>query len=164
MVVGGSGGIGDLGGGVGGFGGLGAGIGGIYGDLDGPSVATGKNEAEKSYEKRGEEGYIKAGEENESEEEEKDKKDDNDSLMGREIRSKSQHEVVKTISIDRFQVVMPIDDPAKVTGDLVLKCQLEKSFDEFRNIMKNENIDGPFKKSCIGHILRLATDYMPVSK
>ncbi|KAF3624881.1 hypothetical protein FXO38_30019 [Capsicum annuum] len=63
---------------------------------------SGKYEAEKSYEKRGEEGYIEAGEENKSEEKEKDKQDDNGSPMGREIRSKSQHEAVKTTSIDRF--------------------------------------------------------------
>ncbi|KAF3634418.1 putative glycerol-3-phosphate 2-O-acyltransferase 6-like [Capsicum annuum] len=54
---------------------------------------------------------------------------------------------------------MPIDDPAELTGDLVLKCQLGKPSDEFRNIMKNENIDELFKKSCFGHFLELHEDH-----
>ena len=54
---------------------------------------------------------------------------------------------------------MPIDDPTELTGDLVLKCQLGKSFDEFRNIMKNENIDELFKKSYFRHFLELPEDH-----
>ena len=64
--------------------------------------------------------------------------------------------MVKTISIDRFQVKILIDNPAELTGDLVLKCQLGKPFDEFRKTMKNENIDGLFKKSCFAHFLELS--------
>ncbi|KAM3320831.1 hypothetical protein P3S67_008033 [Capsicum chacoense] len=120
---------------------------------------SGKNKAEKCYEKRGGEGYIEAGQENKSEKEEEDKQDDNASLMGRQIRSKSQHEAIKTISIAKFQVVILIDDPVKLTGDFVLKCQLGKSFDNFRNIMKNENIDRPFKKSYIGYFHELPEDH-----
>ncbi|KAM3203597.1 hypothetical protein P3L10_031223 [Capsicum annuum] len=43
---------------------------------------------------------------------------------------------------------MPMNSPNTVFGDQVLKCQLEKPFDELRSIMKNENIDGLFNKTC----------------
>ncbi|KAM3377665.1 hypothetical protein P3S68_010078 [Capsicum galapagoense] len=81
---------------------------------------------------------------------------DNSSLMRHEIISKFQHDSVKTISIDKFRVAMPMNNPNAVFGDLVLKCQLRKSFDELRSIMKKENIDGPFKKSCFAHFLKLS--------
>ena len=79
--------------------------------------------------------------------------------MGRELISTSQHDPIKTISIDRFQVVIPIDEPTELTSELVLKCQLGKPFDELRSIMKKENIDGLFKKSCFGHFLELLKDH-----
>ena len=76
--------------------------------------------------------------------------------MGREIISKFQHDSVKTISIDKFRVAMPMNNPNAVFGDLVLKCQLGKPFDELRSIMKKGNIDGLFKKSCFAHFLELS--------
>ena len=51
---------------------------------------------------------------------------------------------------------MPMNNPNAVFGDLVLKCQLGKPFDELRSIMKKENIDGLFKKSCFAHFLELS--------
>ncbi|KAF3627684.1 hypothetical protein FXO37_29744 [Capsicum annuum] len=76
---------------------------------------------------RGRQGFVDGNEENKSEEEEKkykqeeegeksEKEDANASLMGHELISKSQHEVVKTISTNRFQVAMTIVDPAELTG------------------------------------------------
>ncbi|KAF3619969.1 hypothetical protein FXO38_32625 [Capsicum annuum] len=130
------------------------GIGGIYdgciggGGVDGVSIdgfggafriiLVGKSDIDERYENNIEEGGQgsingdegnKSEEKEESEKEDDDQHDDNLSLMGRELISKSQHEAVKTISIDRFQVAMLIDDPAELTSDLVLKCQLEKPFD-----------------------------------
>ncbi|KAM3248795.1 hypothetical protein P3L10_010564 [Capsicum annuum] len=52
--------------------------------------------------------------------------------MGREIISKFQHDSIKTISIDKFRVAIPMNSPKAVFGDLVLKCQLGKPFDELR--------------------------------
>ncbi|KAF3645637.1 putative cycloartenol synthase-like [Capsicum annuum] len=51
---------------------------------------------------------------------------------------------------------MPMNKPKEVFGDLVLKCQLGKPFDKLRSIMKKENIDGLFKKSCFAHFLELS--------
>ncbi|KAM3381021.1 hypothetical protein P3S68_006594 [Capsicum galapagoense] len=51
---------------------------------------------------------------------------------------------------------MPMNNPNAVFGDLVLKCHLGKPFDELRSIMKKENIDKLFKKSCFAHFLELS--------
>ncbi|KAM3231851.1 hypothetical protein P3L10_017210 [Capsicum annuum] len=51
---------------------------------------------------------------------------------------------------------MSMNNPNAVFGDLVLKCQLGKPFDELRSIMKKGNIDGLFKKSCFAHFLELS--------
>ncbi|KAM3398390.1 hypothetical protein P3S68_001905 [Capsicum galapagoense] len=51
---------------------------------------------------------------------------------------------------------MSMNNPNVVFGDLVFKCQLGKPFDELRSIMKKENIDGLFKKSCFAHFLKLS--------
>ncbi|KAM3337219.1 hypothetical protein P3S68_031544 [Capsicum galapagoense] len=51
---------------------------------------------------------------------------------------------------------MPMNNPNIVFGDLVLKCQLGKPFDKLRSIMKKENINGLFKKSCFAHFLELS--------
>ncbi|KAF3664035.1 hypothetical protein FXO38_10346 [Capsicum annuum] len=79
--------------------------------------------------------------------------------MGHELISKSQHDPIKIISIDMFRGAMPIDYPAEVTGDLVLKCQLGKGLDEFRSIMKNESIDGLFKRSYFAYFFKLPADH-----
>ncbi|KAF3622642.1 hypothetical protein FXO38_25758 [Capsicum annuum] len=76
---------------------------------------SGKSEAEERYENNIEGGgqeFVDVDEENKSEKEkelesEKEKEDDhqhddNGSLMGRELISTSQHDPVKTFSIDRF--------------------------------------------------------------
>ncbi|KAM3220059.1 hypothetical protein P3L10_024590 [Capsicum annuum] len=82
--------------------------------------------------------------------------DNSSSPMGREIISKFQHDSIKAISIDKFRVAMQMNSPKAVFGDLVLKCQLEKPFDELRSIIKKENIDELFKKSCFAHFLELS--------
>jgi len=127
---------------------------------------SGKSEVEESYKndvEGGGEWYVEANEENkskekeekikkkeeevESEKEDDDKNDDNVSSMGPELRTKSQHDLYKTISIDRFQIDMSIDDPAYLTSDLIFESQLGKPFDDLRKIMKEKKIDEFFKKS-----------------
>ncbi|KAF3645312.1 hypothetical protein FXO38_18708 [Capsicum annuum] len=134
---------------------------------------SGKSDAKESYENNIEgcgQGSVDGDEENESGEEEEEnnqeeegeeseKRDDNTSPMRHELISKSQHDPIKTISIDRFLIAILIDDPTELTSDLVLKCQLGKPFDEFRKTIKNENIDVLFKKSCFGHFLELPKEH-----
>ena len=95
-------------------------------------------------------------EQSQSGQNEAEESDNSSSPMGHEIISKFQHDSVKTISIDKFRVAMPMNNPNAVFGDLVLKCQLGKPFDELRSIMKKENIDGLFKKSYFAHFLELS--------
>ncbi|KAF3669979.1 putative glycerol-3-phosphate 2-O-acyltransferase 6-like [Capsicum annuum] len=117
----------------------------------------------------GRQGSVDGDEENKSEKEEKlesEKVDDhqheyNRSPMGRKLIPTSQHHPVKTFSIDRFHVVMPIVDPVnklKLTSELILKYQLGKPFNYFRKIMKIENIDGLFKRCFFGRFLELPED------
>ncbi|KAF3623417.1 hypothetical protein FXO37_31869 [Capsicum annuum] len=90
---------------------------------------------------------------------EAEESDNSFSPIGHEIISKSKHDSIKTISINRFRVAMLMDGPNKVTSDLVLKCQLGKRFDELRKIMKNENINELLNKSCFAYFLGLPEDY-----
>ncbi|KAM3356649.1 hypothetical protein P3S68_023363 [Capsicum galapagoense] len=53
---------------------------------------------------------------------EAEESDNSSSPMEREIISKFQHDSVKTISIDKFRVAMPMNNPNAVFGNLVLKC------------------------------------------
>ncbi|KAF3676212.1 hypothetical protein FXO37_05440 [Capsicum annuum] len=126
-----------------------------------------ESEAEERYENNiqgGGQGSVDGDEENKStkkkelerEKEDDHQYDDNRSPMRRELISTSQHDPVKTISIDKFQVAMLIDDPKELNGELVLKCQLGKIFNYFINIIKKENIDKLFKRSCFGSFLELS--------
>ncbi|KAM3361180.1 hypothetical protein P3S68_016034 [Capsicum galapagoense] len=47
--------------------------------------------------------------------------------------------------------------PPHQWGDI--EISLRKPFDELRSIMKKENIDGLFKKSCFVHFLELSGPY-----
>ncbi|KAF3643052.1 hypothetical protein FXO38_20812 [Capsicum annuum] len=78
--------------------------------------------------------------------------------MGGELISKSQHDYVKTICIDRFQVKMPIDNPVDLTGDFVFKSHMGKPFDEFRNITKKEKLEDFLRSSCFGKFLKMPED------
>ncbi|KAF3617506.1 hypothetical protein FXO38_03730 [Capsicum annuum] len=120
-----------------GVGGIGVCFGGVGGGVHNISIGTSKAEesCENNVERDGED-YVEGGEENKSEEEEEDKQeeeevesekddddqhDDNASLMGHKLRSKFKHNPIKTISIDRLQVKMSIDNPAELTGDFIVK-------------------------------------------
>lgn len=73
--------------------------------------------------------------------------------MGHELRSKSQHNLVKTISIYRFQVEILIDNPADLTGDFIVKSLIGEIFDDFRNIMRREKLEGLFRSTALDNFL-----------
>ena len=66
---------------------------------------------------------------NEHREEEYFKRDDPNA------NSPSTKELVKTFSIDRYPVRMQCDGATDLTGDLMVKSIMEKSFDTFRKIL-----------------------------
>ena len=68
-------------------------------------------------------------EDNEHREEEFFKRDDPNA------NSPSVEELVKTFSIDCYPMRMQCDGAADLTGDLVVKSVMEKSFDTFRKIL-----------------------------
>lgn len=75
--------------------------------------------------------------------------------MGGELRWKSQHDLVQTISIDSFQVEMLINNPIDLTSDFIVKYLMGKPFDKFRNIMKNKKLEDFCRPNFFGHFLKL---------
>ncbi|XP_049353867.1 uncharacterized protein LOC125818387 [Solanum verrucosum] len=77
-----------------------------------------------------------------------------------DFRSEVQHSIpstpgfVKTFSIDKFQVKMPIDDDTNF-GDSVVKSVMGKVFDKFKVILKEQKLETFFRSSCFGLYLDL---------
>ncbi|PHU19345.1 hypothetical protein BC332_10496 [Capsicum chinense] len=91
-------------------------------------------------------------ENNEHEEEECLKRDDPNA------NSPFAEELVKTFSIDRYPVKIQCDDATDLTGDFVVKPAMEKSFDAFRNILREQKLDAYFMESCFGQYPDLSKD------
>ncbi|PHT39878.1 hypothetical protein CQW23_18732 [Capsicum baccatum] len=91
-------------------------------------------------------------EDNEHGEKESIKRDDPNA------NSPSIEELVKTFSIDRYPVRIQCDGATNLTGDLVVKLVIGKSFDAFRKILREQKLDSYFKESCFGKYLDLPED------
>ncbi|PHT65548.1 hypothetical protein T459_29973 [Capsicum annuum] len=91
-------------------------------------------------------------EDNEHGEKESFKRDDPNA------NSPSVEELVKTFSIDRYPVRMQCDGATDLMGDLVVKSVMEKSFDTFRKILREQKLDSYFRESCFGKYLDLLED------
>ncbi|PHT73423.1 hypothetical protein T459_24208 [Capsicum annuum] len=96
-------------------------------------------------------GHSRA-EDNEHGEEESFKIDDPNA------NSPSIEELVTTFSIDRYPMRMQCDGATDLTGDLVVKSIMGKSFDTFRKILREQKLDSYFKKSFFGKYLDLLED------
>ncbi|PHT98266.1 hypothetical protein BC332_32786 [Capsicum chinense] len=90
------------------------------------------------YDEHGEEKYFK--------------RDDADA------NSPSTEELVKAFSIDCSPVRMQCDSTADLTGDFVVKSTMEKSFDPFRKILREQKLDTYLKDNCFGKYLDLSED------
>ncbi|KAF3665975.1 hypothetical protein T459_05535 [Capsicum annuum] len=53
---------------------------------------------------------------------------------------------------------MQCDGATDLTGDLMVKSVMEKSFDAFRKILREQKLDSYFRKSCFGKYLDLPKD------
>ncbi|KAF3613410.1 hypothetical protein FXO37_36390 [Capsicum annuum] len=91
-------------------------------------------------------------EDNEHREEECLKRDDSN------VNSLSTEELVKTFSIDRYSMRMQCDGATDLTGDLVVKLVIKKSFDAFRKILREQKLDAYFRKNYFGQYLNLPED------
>ncbi|KAM3248954.1 hypothetical protein P3L10_010723 [Capsicum annuum] len=85
-------------------------------------------------------------------EEECFKRDDADA------NSPSTEELVKAFSIDRYSMRMQCDSAADLMGDFVVKSAMEKSFDAFRKILREQKLDAYFRDSCFEKYLDLPED------
>ncbi|KAF3657555.1 hypothetical protein FXO38_13638 [Capsicum annuum] len=72
--------------------------------------------------------------------------------------SPSTEELVNTFSIDRYPVRMQCDGAIDLTGDFMVKSVLQKSFDAFRKILREQKLNSYFRKSCFGQYLDLSED------
>ncbi|PHU08829.1 hypothetical protein BC332_20689 [Capsicum chinense] len=67
-------------------------------------------------------------------------------------------EMVKAFSIDRYLVRMQCDSAADLTGDFVVNSAMEKSFDTFIKILREQKLDAYFRDSFYGKYLDLPED------
>ncbi|KAM3325114.1 hypothetical protein P3S67_000238 [Capsicum chacoense] len=85
-------------------------------------------------------------------EEECFKRDDADA------NSPSTEELVKAFSIDCYPVRMQYDGTVDLTGDFVVKSVMGKSFNAFREILREQKLDAYFRDNCFGKYLDLLED------
>ncbi|PHT59287.1 hypothetical protein CQW23_01650 [Capsicum baccatum] len=91
-------------------------------------------------------------EDNEHGEEEFLKRDDPNA------NSPSTEEFFKTFNIDRYPMKMQCDSAIDLMSDFVVKSAMEKSFDAFRKILREQKLDAYFRESSFGKYLDLSED------
>ncbi|PHU14924.1 hypothetical protein BC332_16129 [Capsicum chinense] len=67
----------------------------------------------------------------------------------------SNKELVKAFNIDRYPVRMQCNGAADLTGDFMVKSAIEKSFDTFRKILREQKLDVYFRDNFFGKYLDL---------
>ncbi|PHT76320.1 hypothetical protein T459_19842 [Capsicum annuum] len=72
--------------------------------------------------------------------------------------SPSDKELVKTFSIDHYPVRMQCDSATDLTGDLVVKSVMGKSFETVRKILREQKLDSYFRESFFGQYLDFSED------
>ncbi|PHT40298.1 hypothetical protein CQW23_19152 [Capsicum baccatum] len=72
--------------------------------------------------------------------------------------SPSTEELVKTFNIDHYPVRIQCDGATNLTDDFMVKLAMEKSFDSFRKILREQKLDVYFRESCFGQYLDLPED------
>ncbi|PHT69909.1 hypothetical protein T459_25013 [Capsicum annuum] len=70
----------------------------------------------------------------------------------------STKELVKAFNIDCYPMRMQCDGAADLMGDFVVKSAMEKSFDTFRKILREQKLDAYFRDSCFRKYLDLPED------
>ncbi|KAM3394332.1 hypothetical protein P3S68_003334 [Capsicum galapagoense] len=74
------------------------------------------------------------------------------------VNSPFTEELVKISSIDRYPVRMQCNGATNLTGDFVVKSPMEKNFDAFRKILREQKLDSYFRESCFRQYLDLPKD------
>ncbi|PHU03906.1 hypothetical protein BC332_29157 [Capsicum chinense] len=72
-----------------------------------------------------------------------------------DTKSPSTEELIKSFIIDRYPMRIQCDGAADLKGDFIVKSAMEKSFDAFRKILREQKLDAYFRDSCFGKYLDL---------
>ncbi|KAK4374797.1 hypothetical protein RND71_005474 [Anisodus tanguticus] len=75
--------------------------------------------------------------------------------VGVDPKRPSIEDVVKSFSIAKSGAKMPLDDNNDLTGDIVVKLGMGKSFDVFRGTLKEFESEDFFRASCFEYFLEL---------
>ncbi|XP_059279558.1 uncharacterized protein LOC132033568 [Lycium ferocissimum] len=137
---------------------------------------------EENDEGDGEEGYegderSEEDEETEKGNEEEEESPDHMSTTLAELRKKRKHnvnanilesssiainpnrpsidEVVKSFSIEKYGMRIPLNENNDLSGDIVVKSSMGKGFDKFRGILRQQGLENFFRASCFGLYLDL---------
>ncbi|XP_059289325.1 uncharacterized protein LOC132042829 [Lycium ferocissimum] len=70
----------------------------------------------------------------------------------------SIEEVVKSFSIEKYGVTMPLNGNKDLSGDFVVRSTMGKGFDTFRGILRQQGLENFFRASCFGLYLDLPED------
>ncbi|KAF3637399.1 putative protein EIN4-like [Capsicum annuum] len=70
----------------------------------------------------------------------------------------SAKELIKTFSIDRYPMRIQCDGATDLTGHLVVKLVMGKSFDAFRKILREQILDSYLRERCFEQYLDLPED------
>ncbi|PHT82953.1 hypothetical protein T459_11396 [Capsicum annuum] len=74
------------------------------------------------------------------------------------VNSPFTEELVKISSIDRYPVRMQCNGATHLTGDFVVKSPMEKNFDAFKKILREQKLDSYFRESLFRQYLDLPKD------
>ncbi|XP_060182517.1 uncharacterized protein LOC132612215 [Lycium barbarum] len=67
-------------------------------------------------------------------------------------------EIVKSFSIEKYGVTMPLNGNNDLSGDFVVRSSMGKGFDTFRGILRQQGLENFFRASCFGLYLDLPED------
>ncbi|KAK4356019.1 hypothetical protein RND71_024990 [Anisodus tanguticus] len=70
----------------------------------------------------------------------------------------SNDEAVKSFSIEKFRVRMPLDEQGDLNGDIVVKSVMGKPFDNVRKTLQEKDLETFFRATCFGVYLDLPED------
>ncbi|KAK4356301.1 hypothetical protein RND71_025272 [Anisodus tanguticus] len=91
----------------------------------------------------------------ENDEEDKEDEEDVETEKDNEEDEDEEEEENTDESIDKYGVRTPLDDHSDLTGDIVIKSGMEKSFDNFRGTLKEFELENFYRARCFGYFLVL---------
>ncbi|XP_060200360.1 uncharacterized protein LOC132628611 [Lycium barbarum] len=72
------------------------------------------------------------------------------SSIGTNPNGPSIDEVVKSFSIEKYGVRMPLNENNDLSSDIMVKSSMGKGFDKLRGILRQQGLENFFRASCFG--------------